>query len=296
MIGKFLAALAALAVAAPASAESADHYRGGWRTSDGAPQVWQFVIRGDKVTGYYCTRCADATTVMPLEGRFSEDHGLDFTVRHLALDGTLLSQDEYHADLLDGRLQLTGSRKGANGTFFHQAIKDPRGPDAAPYPVAILPPGATPPPLLTRPASGGPPPAPPAPYQQPGPWKQLEPDDVIGVWLGFGTGVNKQFFIIRPDESGQLYGLACGRCDNPYTHGALENFNIEGETLTFDIVHQDWGEGDRLPFTRHVTARIAMNEMRLDARRDDAPDRPGIVASLVGPISLEATRGNEYGE
>ena len=35
-----------------------------------------------------------------------------------------------------------------------------------------------------------------------------------------------------------------------------------------------------------------MNEMRMDARRDDALDRPGIVASLVGPIAIEATRGN----
>ena len=67
-------------------------------------------------------------------------------------------------------------------------------------------------------------------------------------------------------------------------------------TLTFDIVHQDWGEGARIPFTRHVTAHIAMNEMRMDARRDDALDRPGIVASLVGPIAIEATRGNVTGE
>ncbi len=39
-----------------------------------------------------------------------------------------------------------------------------------------------------------------------------------------------------------------------------------------------------------------MNEMRIDARRTDQPDRPGIVASLVGPIALEATRGNAPGE
>jgi hypothetical protein len=39
-----------------------------------------------------------------------------------------------------------------------------------------------------------------------------------------------------------------------------------------------------------------MNELRMDARRTDAPDRPGIVASLVGPIAIEATKGNAVGE
>ena len=120
-------------------------------------------------------------------------------------------------------------------------------------------------------------------------------DDVVGVWLGFGVGIDKQYFLIRRDGE-RLFGLACGRCDNPYTHGALENFAIDGDTLTFDIVHQDWGEGARVPFTRHVTAHIAMNEMRMDARRDDALDKPGIVASLVGPIAIDATRGNVTGE
>jgi hypothetical protein len=80
------------------------------------------------------------------------------------------------------------------------------------------------------------------------------------------------------------------RCDNPYTFGALQNFAIAGDTLEFDIVHQDWGDGTVLPFNRHVTAHIAMNELRMDARRPDQSG-PGIVASLVGPIAVEATAG-----
>jgi hypothetical protein len=106
--------------------------------------------------------------------------------------------------------------------------------------------------------------------------------------------MDKQYFLIRKDGD-DLFGLACGRCDNPYTFGALQNFRINGETLEFDIVHQDWGDGAVLPFNRHVTATIAMNEMRMDARRPDQ-DGAGIVASLVGPISIEATRGNVVGE
>jgi hypothetical protein len=123
----------------------------------------------------------------------------------------------------------------------------------------------------------------------------LSARDVVGVWLGFGFGMPKQYFLIRND-GGTLFGLACGPCDNPYTMGALGNFRLHGDVLEFDIEHEDWGEGNRLPFTRHVTAHIALNEMRMDARRDDAPDRPGIVASLLGPVSIETTAGNRIGE
>jgi hypothetical protein len=157
---------------------------------------------------------------------------------------------------------------------------------------SILPPDAPPVPVLAaRPPVGG---APPAPYEPPARWRQLTAADVAGVWLGFGVGMDKQYFLIRRDGDG-LFGLACGRCDNPYTFGALQNFTIEGDKLEFDIVHQDWGDGTVLPFNRHVVAHIAMNEMRMDARRPDQAG-PGIVASLVGPIAIEATRGNVVGE
>jgi hypothetical protein len=132
------------------------------------------------------------------------------------------------------------------------------------------------------------------PYAQPAPWRTLSARDVIGVWLGFGVGIEKQYFVIRRDGE-QLFGLACGRCDNPYTMGALEHFAIHGDTLEFDIMHQDWGEGTRLPFVRHVTAHIAMNEMRIDARRADLPGGAPIISSLLGPIALQATAGNAYG-
>ncbi|WP_336976979.1 hypothetical protein [Altererythrobacter fulvus] len=282
----------ALGFATEAAAENADYYRGGWRTDGGDPHVYQFVIRGETVTGVYCTHCADATTLAPLEGTFSEDGGITFTIRHLKLDGKPDFQTKATARLEGGKLAITGESAGR--AFRQETIKDPRGPDAAPYPVAILPPDAPPVPLLQPAGAGAPPPA-PAPYRQPAPWRSLSASDVEGVWLGFGVGMNKQYFLIRRDGEG-LFGLACGRCDNPYTFGALENFRIEGDRLEFDIVHQDWGEGTVLPFTRHVSAHIAMNEMRMDARRADIPGGAPIVASLVGPIALEATKGNVVGE
>ena len=286
-----LAAAGVILVAWPACAEDADWYRGGWRTDAGDPHVYQFVIRGERVSGIYCTHCADGTTLAPIEGTFDEDEGLTFTIRHLDPQGATVSQDRLRARLEGGKLRVSGTRGGE--AFEHVAIKDPRGPTPGPYRQSILPPNAPPVPVLPLRAGGGGG-GPPAPYAAPGQWRELTADDVVGVWLGFGVGMDKQYFLIRKD-GGRLFGLACGRCDNPYTFGALENFDIDGDTLEFDIVHQDWGDGDVLPFSRHVVARIAMNEMRMDARRPDQTG-PGIVASLVGPIAIDATKGNVVGK
>jgi hypothetical protein len=288
-----VAASGATLLAVPAMAEDADYYRGGWRVEAGGPQVYEFVIRGSEVSGIACTHCSDGTTLARVMGTFGPDSGIAFTVRHLALDGALVSTDRLQAKLDGGKLHVTGTR-GADGAAVDLvAIKDPRGPTPGGGVQTMLPPGS-PPVAIVRPgggAGGGPPPA----YLQPAPWRQVSAADLLGVWVGFGFGLTKQYFLIRRDGD-QLFGLACGPCDNPYTMGALDHFAFAGDTVRFDIEHQDWGEGTRVPFVRHVSAHIAMNELRMDARRDDSPDHPGIVASLVGPISLEATRGNAIGE
>jgi len=274
---------AGLAFAPGASAENADYYRGGWKTEANGRQVYEFVIRGGRVSGVHCTRCSDGTTLARIEGSFDETKGIAFTVRHLKPNGALDRADRLEAKLAGARLVITG--KGIR----QEAIRDPRGPAPGGVPQVMLPPGS--PKVAAVPRTGGPPPA----YVQPAPWRKLSAHDVVGIWLGFGVGKDKQYFLIRSD-GGKLFGLACGPCDNPYTMGALDNFAIHGDLLEFDIEHQDWGEGERLPFARHVAAHIALNEMRMDARRNDALDRPGIIASLVGPIALAATAGNVIGE
>jgi hypothetical protein len=287
-----LAALAVAGWAGPALAEDADYYRGGWIAGADDPQVYEFVIRGREVSGIACTRCADGTTLARIEGTFDPENGIRFTVRHLAPGGKLVGLDHAQARLERGKLSVSGTRADGR-TFAQVAVKDPRGPTPGGYPQVRLPPGS--PPVAIVRNAGGPAGGPPPVYVQPAPWRQLGAADVLGVWIGFGVGMEKQYFLIRRDGD-TLFGLACGRCDNPYTMGALDHFAIRGDTLEFDIEHQDWGEGDHVPFVRHVVAHIAMNELRMDARRTDAPDRPGIVASLVGPIAIEATKGNAVGE
>jgi hypothetical protein len=124
---------------------------------------------------------------------------------------------------------------------------------------------------------------------------------VVGVWTGFGVGSPKQFFIIKK-VGNKLRGMVCGTCDNPYTMAALDDFQIEGDTLKFNILHEDWADGDLPTFYKHVTAHVGWNEMRCSTAADHMPPPrplpsgalPGF--SLTGPIPIEATAGNVWAE
>lgn len=282
-----VAAIAGLLQAA--AAQNADDYRGGWETvAGGVPRIYEFSIRGDQVRGIYCTHCSDGTTLAFLDGKLAAD-GLSFAVTHVDPDGNTAYQDHAVAKFHDGQLTVTGTSGGPGGGKFEWTMhKDPRGPDPLPVPVSRLPKA---PPVPAVPASGGA--RPPAPYVAPGPWVTITPAKLVGVWIGFGAGINKQFFIIRR-VGDRLRGMVCGRCDNPYTMAALDDFQILGDTLKFNILHEDWGPGP-LPFHNQITAHVASNEMRITFVQDNLPPRPprpGAGASLMGPIAIAATAGN----
>jgi hypothetical protein len=297
----WIAFLAICGIAQIAAAQNADDYRGGWRTDSGEPHTYQFSIRGDQVRGIYCTHCSDATTLAFLDGKLGAD-GITFVVTHVKADGGTAYRDRAVAKFDKGNLIVTGTGGGPGGGKLQWTmIKDPRGPDPLPLPVSRLPRGDGPVPAISRggPPAGGGGQAPrggggPA-YVPPGPWKQLTPAAVVGVWLGFGVGINKQYFIIRK-VGNKLRGMVCGRCDNPYTMAALDDFEINGDTMTFNILHEDWGPGT-LPFHNQATVRVSGNEMRLTTRQDNMPaptlaPAPNAGTSLLGPISIETTKGN----
>src|SRR5262245_47059062 len=301
-----LRSCATLLLAHPAAALNADYWRGGWRTPLGdAPHIYEFVIRGQRVTGVYCRNCSDATTIGFIDGTWDEKAGIDFTVTFATTDGKIRSVDRQHAMLVDGRLVAT---RGKQTSLAHTKV--PRGADPGGAPAYHLPPG-TPPALPTpRPAGGGgggggaggrgqaP------PYWQAGPFKTLRPADLVGTWIAsFGLGMNRQLFtFLRVGD--RVRGVVCGRCDNPYTTGAIENVLIVGDTLYFDIVHEDWGESDPPTFRRHIVAQVVQNEMiaavlgkdlvidpaRLPPNLAARPARGGF--TLLGPIVPEATRGS----
>jgi hypothetical protein len=296
--------VATLAAAHVAAAQTADDYRGGWRTDGGEAHTYQFSIRGSTVRGFYCTYCADATTLAFVDGTLGAD-GLTFEVTHVNPDGSTAYTDRARGRFDRGTLIVTGtSGAPGGGTFERVLIKDPRGPDPLPVQVATIPRERSTPPTRINPSAGvgagglaG------TPYIQPGPWTSpLTEGDVIGVWLGFGVGAPKQYFIIRK-VGDRLHGMVCGTCDNTYTMAALDDFVIEGDTLRFNILHEDWGDGEIPTFDKHVTARVGWNEMRFTTSADHQPRparpaRPGFVpgSSLVGPIPIEATAGNVWPE
>jgi hypothetical protein len=298
----WLLTLAALALAQPAQALNADYWRGGWRTPLGSePHLYQFVIRGAKVTGVYCRNCSDATTIGFIDGTWNEQTGIEFTITFPNPNGSTRSVERQRAMLTNGRLIVTPA-----GRKPLTLVKDPRGADPGGAPAYHLPPGT--PPALPAPRRGG---AGggggggggfgnAAPYWQAGPFKTLRPADVAGSWIAsFGLGMNRQIFTFMRVGNG-LKGVVCGRCDNPYTTGPIENVHLVGDTLYFDIVHEDWGETDPPTFARNIGAQIVQNEMLAfilgkDLVVDPAkpPARPaGRGFTLVGPIALESTRGN----
>jgi hypothetical protein len=302
--GLILLSLASLFFAEPAAALNADYWRGGWRTPLGdEPHIYEFVIRGTRVTGVYCRNCSDATTIGFIDGTWDEKAGITFTVTFANVAGRILSVDDQRAMLVDGRLIVTGAASIRSGKAL-TLVKDPRGADPGGAPAYHLPPGTPPAQPAARPAGGGgggggrgvga------APYWQAGPFKALRPSDLVGTWIAsFGLGMNRQLFTFLL-VGDRLRGVVCGRCDNPYTIGAMENIIIVGDKLYFDIVHQDWGEIDPPTFDRSIVAQVVQNEMIAGILGNgvvvdpaNPPARPaGRGFTLVGPIAPEATRGN----
>lgn len=107
----------------------ADQVRGGWETSvDGTQHVYNFEIRGQRVTGIYCTDCADATTLAFVDGTL-EPSEMSFVVRHVRDDGSTAYEDRVTARIEDDQLAVSGQTGGPGGGAFHWVMhKDPRGP------------------------------------------------------------------------------------------------------------------------------------------------------------------------
>jgi len=208
-----------------------------------------------------------------------------------------------------GKLATLAPLGARGGGPARGAAPPPAGPPPAAPPPAAATPGAEPPAAAARrgggpgPAAGGGGGAPGGRgWLQPGAWKNpLTPDDVVGAWIGFGTGVIKQYFIFRRVGNG-LRGMVCGRCDNPFTLAALDDVEIRGDTLRFKILHDGWGDSAALPFDKWVTARIVANELRAVFETPVEAGGRGVTGTppsgaagttLIGPIAIDATRGND---
>jgi len=78
---------------------------------------------------------------------------------------------------------------------------------------------------------------------------------------------------------------------------ALDDFEIQGDLLKFNILHEDWGDGELPTFYKHVTAHVGWNEMRCSTAVDHQPPPParprppGFGPRLLThrPIAIEST-------
>src|SRR5215208_4544874 len=110
-----------LAVAHTAAAQSADRYRGGWRTDDSDLHVYEFSIRGERVRGIYCTLCSDASTLAFIDGMLGPD-GITFVVTHVRPDGRTEHQDKATARIEGDRLIVAGTSGVSRGGKFQRTL------------------------------------------------------------------------------------------------------------------------------------------------------------------------------
>src|SRR5678815_4501390 len=90
---KTILLVALLAMAPAVATQSADDYRGGWRTDSGEAHTYEISIRGTTVRGVYCTYCADATTLAFIDGTLGAD-GIAFEVTYVKADGSTAYKDK----------------------------------------------------------------------------------------------------------------------------------------------------------------------------------------------------------
>ncbi len=256
-----------LGAAQSAAALDANQVRGGWETTvDGIQHIFELRISGTRVSGAYCTACDDATNLAFVDGTLGPA-GLSFVITHVRDDGSTRYQDHVSGRVENGRLLISGHSGAPGGSDFNWIMqRDPRGP---------IPPAPPPPPGVPQPVLH---------YLQPGPWETISANKLAGVWLS-GEGAGKQYFMIRR-VGNSLRGMVCGPCDDPYAFAALEDFYIQGDTVLFNIAHEDHGFGP-LPYLHHILAHIARHELHLDATQDNV--RRVVTMTFIGPLPFAAT-------
>jgi len=73
--------------------------------------------------------------------------------------------------------------------------------------------------------------------------------------------MNKQLFIFLRNGDA-LRGIAAAAATIPGSPARWRMYvQIVGDTLYYDIVHQDWSEREEVTFDRQIVARIVQNEM-----------------------------------
>jgi len=300
-----LTAIVAAALSCPRQAPAAppmdNDIRGGWIADvNGQRLIYVLKVRDGRISGIFCSDCADPDQVAFLTDGKVEPTGIAFRVMHVAGPGAPYAE-EIKGRLENGRLVLTSARAGApdirpavttltreprrtrNGLTWPAdqlaAARTAGGPSAG---ATAEPPDAAPPRPAAPAAGRG-----RGAYVPPGPNESLTAARIDGLWLT-GPGANGQHVTLH-QVGREIRGVICGPCDNPFTTWPIDSGAIAGDTLTFNIVHEDTafpGTTFVAPFNTEVTATVSKSEMHARTLREDNGAAGEI--TLLGPIRLRA--------
>ena len=274
--------LVGLAVTAPAAesprAATADAIRGGWVADvEGTRHIFILEVQDTTVTGIYCAvDCGDPSRLVFVDKGTLTPEGLRFQLLRIA--GRSSSRSDAVGRLVDGHLLMTLSGGPSQDPLRLDLQRDPRKPALVTLDEIFARRGIKSGPLLF---SGS-----PTTYVPAGPNEALAPSVLEGLWV-WGNGSAKQHFMFR-QVGERVLGAVCGPCDNPYTFGVLDNIVIGGDTVTFDIEHQDWGVGIEYgPFANHSSATLSRHELHLHTVAHNGPRTVEGDMVLTGPLRTQ---------
>ena len=277
--------LAGLVLAVPAAADSpaatADAVRGGWVADvDGTRHIFILKVSDATLTGIYCAvDCGDPSRLVFVDKGSLTANGVRFQL--LRIEGGSSSRTDVVGRLVSGHLllKLTPSSERSKEPPQLDLQRDPRKPALVTLDELFARRGIKPgQPLLF---SGS-----PTPYEPAGANEALAPGVLEGLWV-WGNGAPKQHFMFRRVGE-RMLGAVCGPCDNPYTFGVLDNIVIRGDTVSFDIEHQDWGFGIEYgPFANHSTATLSRHELHLHTVAHNGPRTVEGDMVLTGPLRMQ---------
>jgi hypothetical protein len=268
----FATCLLLLAIAPAVQAQDLSTLYGGWIADiDGQRHVHYIVLRNDTVSGTYCFDCAHPGNLAIIDdGELTAD-GLRF-VRYHYPENAAAYTEQVDAVLQDGKLQLRITK--ADGSVRNEEYRRTRADERVVLPMPDATPNAQTGPGLTG-----------RERVLPGPAEAITPQAMAGLWL-WGTGPGKQHFMFV-EHKGGLRGLVCGPCDSAPDFAPLELIRIEGDTLHFDIVHEDNGMAlaEHGPHSNVTSARLSRHELHMSVIPSyEGPDFQPIEMTLLGPV------------
>jgi hypothetical protein len=268
-----------VAAAADQPATAADAIRGGWVADvEGTRHIFILKVSDATVTGIYCAvDCGDPSRLGFVDAGTLTSDGLRFQL--LRIEGRSSSRTDVVGRLVNGHLllKLTPFSGSSRDPQQLDLQRDPRKPALVTLDVLFARRGIKSGPLLF---SGS-----PTPYVPAGPNEALAPPVLEGLWV-WGNGSAKQNFMFR-QVGAHMLGAVCGPCDSPYTFGVLDNIAIHGDTVIFDIEHQDWGFGIEYgPFANHASATLSRHELHLHTVAHNGPRTVEGDMVLTGPLRM----------